>query len=205
MTAITSELTQKILKDITTTDLSSYQIAFKYQVNKMVVDSIGKRNLGEIIYNKKESLAYQKLMELIADGLRKGNSIASTADNLGVCRSTMFKLARSLMPHSSNQVQVISVEHPEQNMPVSDTIRSAVTTDVEEDRVERTAANPVVRNSRMPVRYRPYQSGEQRFHRGGHTDYARIVINGIQLSFNPSQENIFNTVNRIIEFMKTEG
>ena len=50
MPAITSELTQKILKDITTSELSSYQIAFKYQVNKMVVDSIGRKNLGDAIY-----------------------------------------------------------------------------------------------------------------------------------------------------------
>ena len=50
MLSITSELTQKILKDITTSELSSYQIAFKYQVNKMVVDSIGRKNLGDAIY-----------------------------------------------------------------------------------------------------------------------------------------------------------
>ena len=199
MPAITSELTQKILKDITTSELSSYQIAFKYQVNKMVVDSIGRKNLGDAIYKQKESYASQKLNTQISESLKKGNSVTATADNLGVCRSTMFKLVRSLTPQSSEQVQVISVEHPEQNQPVTEVAEPVAIAETEENKGGITT----VRTGRMPMHYRAYPS-EGRF-RGGHTDYAKIVINGIQLSFDPHQEQIFITVNKIVELMKSEG
>lgn len=203
MLSITSELTQKILKDITTSELSSYQIAFKYQVSKTIVDSIGRKNLGEVIYKKKETFAFQKLNNLITDSLNKGNSITATADNLGVCRSTMFKLAHSIRSVTPNQVQVISVKHPEQNLAVSAVVEPAA--DDKENEVAMTEDRSVVREGRMPVRYRPYQKRGHRFNRGSHNDYARIVINGVQLSFDPHQEQIFITVNKIVELMKSEG
>ena len=62
MKSISTDVSQNIIKDITNSDLTSYQIAYKHNVSKTTVDSLGKNNLGDVIYSKKENLACKKLI-----------------------------------------------------------------------------------------------------------------------------------------------
>lgn len=45
--------TQNIIKDITTTELSSYQIAYKYNTTRATIGKLGKAHLGDNIFRKK--------------------------------------------------------------------------------------------------------------------------------------------------------
>ena len=43
---LTPELTQKIINEAVNSNLSSYQIAFKYSITKSVVDRLGRQHLA---------------------------------------------------------------------------------------------------------------------------------------------------------------
>ena len=57
--------TQNIIKDITTTELSSYQIAYKYNTTRATIGKLGKAHLGDNIFRKKEELAMENVDRLI--------------------------------------------------------------------------------------------------------------------------------------------
>ena len=51
------QTTKNIIKDITTTQLCSYQLGHKYKLGKITIDRIGREQLGTDIYSRSESLA----------------------------------------------------------------------------------------------------------------------------------------------------
>ena len=63
MSSQTPQITQLIVNDIANSQLSSYQIAYKYHISKTSVDHIGRSHLGDSLYDQKEQLACQKLNE----------------------------------------------------------------------------------------------------------------------------------------------
>ncbi len=195
MKTISSDVSQSIIKDITNSDLTSYQIAYKHNVSKTTVDSLGRNNLGDVIYSKKENLAYKKLIGQIQDLQNKGVCVTRIAGDLGIYKSTMFSIINSLKSSSDDAVQIISVEHPEQNIQVSPDFPE------ETNESEDMPALPAPPEERKYVRkpyYRNYQCRSYSNPQGTHMDFARIQINGVQLSFNPCQENIWDTVNKIL-------
>ena len=62
---LTPELTQRIINEAVNSNLSSYQIAFKYSITKSVVDRLCRRHLGSEVYNKRESLSFDYLVSQI--------------------------------------------------------------------------------------------------------------------------------------------
>ena len=63
MSSQTPQITQLIVNDIANSQLSSYQIAYKYHISKTSVDHIDRSHLGDSLYDQKEQLACQKLNE----------------------------------------------------------------------------------------------------------------------------------------------
>lgn len=196
MKSISTDVSQNIIKDITNSDLTSYQIAYKHNVSKTTVDSLGRNNLGDVIYSKKENLAYKKLIGQIQELQNKGVCITRIAGELGIYKSTMFSIINALKASSADDaVQIISVEHPEQN--VQDTSDFPEETQGAED-MQALPAPPDERKYVRKPYYRNYQCRSYSNPQGTHMDFARIQINGVQLSFNPCQENIWDTVNKIL-------
>ena len=51
---IDPQTTREIIKDITTSTLSAYQLGHKYKLSKMTIDRIGREHLGTDIYSRRE-------------------------------------------------------------------------------------------------------------------------------------------------------
>ena len=188
MKNIDPKIISDIVSDITTTKLSSYQIACKYGVYKHTVDKLGRSHLGEVIYEKKEQLAYIKLVEQVKELQQQNVSTSQIAQKLGVSKSTMFRIIEDLSKvNSCQRVQVISIEHPEENIKEESEGSSLMPVPGEE--TEHFSYGS--RNS-----YRSRRQTHERIH------YAKIQVNGIQISFNPSQENIFETISKIMSVIQ---
>lgn len=108
------------------------------------------------------------------------------SEHLGISKSTMFKIVSRYETERKDQVQVISVEHPETN----------------QDIPEQTSLLPL-KEAEEPMR-RNYFYRHNRYRNNGCTDsdYARIQVNGVQLSFNPKQPQIWETVNKIMSLLQ---
>ena len=65
MSSQTPQITQLIVNDIANSQLSSYQIAYRYHISKTSVDHIGRSHLGDSLYDQKEQLACQSNFELL--------------------------------------------------------------------------------------------------------------------------------------------
>ena len=92
MSSQTPQITQLIVNDIANSQLSSYQIAYKYHISNTSVDHIGRSHLGDILYDQKEQLARQKLNEDIQTLKDKGLSSNKIGEKLGVYKLTKFSL-----------------------------------------------------------------------------------------------------------------
>ena len=86
------ETTKEIINLIATSNLCSYQIAYKLGINKRTIDKIGKEHLGPDIYNNKEKLALKKLSQEYMDGRKSGLVLKITK----VIRQYHAKLIRLL-------------------------------------------------------------------------------------------------------------
>ena len=98
MSSQTPQITKLIVNDIANSQLSSYQIAYKYHISNTSVDHIGRSHLGDILYDQKEQLACQKLNEdiqTLKDQGLSSNKIGEK-EKLGVYKSTIFALIKRL-------------------------------------------------------------------------------------------------------------
>ena len=86
--------TEQIVRDITGSILCSYQIAHKYGLTKMTVDSIARIHLGEEIYQKKEHLTLEHLKGEFLKLKSQGLSIHNIWIKLGLSKANSFNLAR---------------------------------------------------------------------------------------------------------------
>lgn len=186
MSNIEPEVVKNIVKDITISQLSSYQIAYKYHLSKNTIDRLGISHLGEVIYNQKEKLAFEALIEQIKVLKNQGFSVTKMSEHLGISKSTMFKIVNRYETDRKEQVQVISVEHPESNQEIS----------------EQTSLLPLIENEEPMRRNNFYRHNRYRNNVSSYSDYARIQLNGVQLSFNPKQPQIWETVNKIMSLLQ---
>mgnify|MGYP002770536174 CR=1 FL=1 len=113
---LTPELTQKIINEAVNSNLSSYQIAFKYSITKSVVDRLCRQHLGSEVYNKRESLSFDYLASQIKGLRQKKYSSDRVAQALGLYKTTCFTLIKKIeledftsSPSSDDKVDVISV------------------------------------------------------------------------------------------------
>lgn len=113
---LTPELTQKLINEAVNSNLSSYQIAFKYSIKKSVVDRLCRQHLGSEIYNKRESLSFDYLASQIKGLRQKKYSSDRVAQALGLYKTTCFTLIKKIeledftsSPSSDDKVDVISV------------------------------------------------------------------------------------------------
>ena len=113
---LTPELTQKIINEAVNSNLSSYQIAFKYSITKSVVNRLCRQHLGSEIYNKRESLSFDYLASQIKGLRQKKYSSDRVAQALGLYKTTCFTLIKKIEledftsnPSSDDKVNVISV------------------------------------------------------------------------------------------------
>ena len=114
---LTPELTQRIINEAVNSNLSSYQIAFKYSITKSVVDRLCRRHLGSEVYNKRESLSFDYLASQIKGLRQKKYSSDRVAQALGLYKTTCFTLIKKIEledftsnPSSDDKVNVISVQ-----------------------------------------------------------------------------------------------
>ncbi|SFS40591.1 hypothetical protein SAMN02910357_00579 [Succinivibrio dextrinosolvens] len=86
MSSIDPDVVKNIVKDIITSQLSSYQIAYKYHLSKNTIDRLGLSHLGEVIYNQKEKLAFEALIEQIKVLKNQGFSVTKMYEHLGISK-----------------------------------------------------------------------------------------------------------------------
>lgn len=185
--------TKNIIKDITTTELSSYQIAYKYNTTRATIGKLGKAHLGDNIFRKKEELAMEKLCSQIREYQAQNMSVAKIAETLGIARSTMFRIIERLPKHEAPEdkdetVKIISIEHPEKNL-------------IE----ERAAPLPSPLANKGFHEQREYHSGYYR--RAGrksypHRRYAKIELKGIQILFDEELDNVAETISKILNILQ---
>ena len=109
---------REIIKDITTSTLSAYQLGQKYKLSKMTIDRIGRDHLGTDIYSRREKLAFASLCAQIKELSDRNYSLTSIADQLGISKSSIFDISKKMKSQASeeatsaedNEVQVISIE-----------------------------------------------------------------------------------------------
>ncbi|MCR5537161.1 MAG: hypothetical protein K6F05_07100 [Succinivibrio sp.] len=99
-----SELTQAILKEFTSTKLCTFQIAYKFNINQRSIKSLIINNLGYKVFSKKEELAYDNLVNEIRVRSEQNYSSTQIAAELGICRSTCFRIVGKLSHGSSTQL-----------------------------------------------------------------------------------------------------
>lgn len=113
---LTSELIQKIINEAVNSNLSSYQIAYKFNMTKSVVDRLCRQHLGNEVYSKREELSYDYLASQIKELRLKKYSSDRVAQALGLYKTTCFTLIKKIEQDdfnrslsSDDQVDVISV------------------------------------------------------------------------------------------------
>lgn len=176
---------KEIINLVATSELSSYQIAYKYKINKKKIDLIAKEHLGAEIYEKKEKLAFTKLYMQLKDAKEKGLSVIQISNKFQVAKSTVYNLLEAQDCSSNAAVQVISVEHPEENLK------------------PQSEDNKPLRVLPVNVPERKYVKAEPSFNRRNNyhekrCDYAKLNINGVQILFDPKQENVSVTIAKIL-------
>ena len=87
-----TETTKEIINLIATSNLCSYQIAYRLGINKRTVDKIGKEHLGADIYNNKEKMALEKLSREYMNGKRSGLGLYQLSEKLQIAKSTLFRI-----------------------------------------------------------------------------------------------------------------
>lgn len=95
----------QIINDLATSQLSSYQIAYKYKVKQKTVESLGISNLGEQIYKQKEELAISKLYSDINELSDEGQSRTQIAQKLGLYNSTSYQLIKKAEEYKYTQIE----------------------------------------------------------------------------------------------------
>lgn len=230
---LTPELTQKIINEAVNSNLSSYQIAFKYSITKSVVDRLCRQNLGSEIYNKRESLSFDYLASQIKGLRQKKYSSDRVAQALGLYKTTCFTLIKKIELEdftsslsSDDKVDVISV------LALSATNESSQSTSnlkqsASSKTIKLTKELPLVPEKieyEVPVEedddddyevsrdtYAPYHRRKPYFNRKNSFDRNRnyreqvkINVKGMQISFNASDEVAGTVVMKLLKELGTE-
>lgn len=205
---IDPQTTREIIKDITTSTLSAYQLGHKYKLSKMTIDRIGREHLGTDIYSRREKLAFASLCALIKDFRDRNYSLTSIADQLGISKSSIFDIIKKIKsqtteeatPAEDNEVQVISIEpkiETDSKLPAS-----PFTTPVaKEEHPAKTERFDIRNYHRWAPQRNNYHSTRPRQRlknsRSPH-GYIKICFNDIQITFNPAQKEAEDVITRIL-------
>lgn len=205
---IDPQTTREIIKDITTSTLSAYQLGHKYKLSKMTIDRIGREHLGTDIYSRREKLAFESLCALIKEFRDRNYSLTSIADQLGISKSSIFEISKKIKsqiteeatPAEDNEVQVISIEHKIEAgsklpaspsaTPVAKEEHPAKTERFDTRNYHRWAPQ---RNNHHSTRLRQRLKNSRRPH-----GYIKICFNDIQITFNPAQKEAEDVITRIL-------
>ena len=205
---IDPQTTREIIKDITTSTLSAYQLGHKYKLSKMTIDRIGREHLGTDIYSRREKLAFASLCALIKDFRDRNYSLTSIADQLGISKSSIFDIIKKIKsqtteeatPAEDNEVQVISIEPKIETdskllaspftTPVAKEEHPAKTERFDTRNYHRWAPQ---RNNHHSIRPRQRLKNSRSPH-----GYIKICFNDIQITFNPAQKEAEDVITRIL-------
>ena len=205
---IDPQTTREIIKDITTSTLSAYQLGHKYKLSKMTIDRIGREHLGTDIYSRREKLAFASLCALIKDFRDRNYSLTSIADQLGISKSSIFDIIKKIKsqtteeatPAEDNEVQVISIEPKIEAdskllaspspTPVAKEEHPAKTERFDTRNYNRWAPQ---RNNHHSIRPRQRLKHSRSPH-----GYIKICFNDIQITFNPAQKEAEDVITRIL-------
>ena len=205
---IDPQTTREIIKDITTSTLSAYQLGHKYKLSKMTIDRIGREHLGTDIYSRREKLAFESLCALIKEFRDRNYSLTSIAHQLGISKSSIFEISKKIKsqtseeatPAEDNEVQVISIEHKieaDSKLPASPS-----TTPVAKEEHPATTERFNIRNYH---RWAPQRNNHHSIRprqrlknsRSPH-GYIKICFKDIQITFNPAQKEAEDVITRIL-------
>ena len=205
---IDPQTTREIIKDITTSTLSAYQLGHKYKLSKMTIDRIGREHLGTDIYSRRDKLAFASLCALIKEFRDRNYSLTSIADQLGISKSSIFDISKKInsqtteeaTPAEDNEVQVISIEpkiEADSKLPASPS-----TTLVAKEEHPATTERFNIRNYH---RWAPQRNNHHSIRprqrlknsRSPH-GYIKICFNDIQITFNPAQKEAEDVITRIL-------
>ena len=205
---IDPQTTREIIKDITTSTLSAYQLGHKYKLSKMTIDRIGREHLGTDIYSRREMLAFESLCALIKEFRDRNYSLTSIADQLGISKSSIFDISKKIKsqtteeatPAEDNEVQVISIEpkiEVDSKLPAS----PSTTPVAKEEHPAKTERFDIrnyhrwapQRNNHHSIRPRQRLKNSRSPH-----GYIKICFNDIQITFNPAQKEAEDVITRIL-------
>lgn len=207
---IDPQTTKNIIKDITTTQFSSYQLGHKYKLSKITIDRIGREHLGKDIYSRREKLAFANLRKQILELRSRDHTMSSIAENLGISKSSIFVICKNIdrgAEHNStvsDEVQVISIESKENRtseLPAK--ITSAPVTRKEPSLKSDFSASDS-RSHCYPQKNQRYSfrtKGEYYRRKQG---YIKIQFNDIQITFSPSQPEAEKVVTRILSSINSK-
>ena len=205
---IDPQTTREIIKDITTSTLSAYQLGHKYKLSKMTIDRIGREHLGTDIYSRREKLAFASLCAQIKEFRDRNYSLTSIADQLGISKSSIFDISKKIKsqtteeatPAEDNEVQVISIEpkiETDSKLPAS----PSTTPVAKEEHPAKTERFDIRNYHRWAPQRNNYHSTRPRQRlknsRSPH-GYIKICFNDIQITFNPAQKEAEDVITRIL-------
>ena len=206
---IDPQTTKEIIKDITTSKLSAFQLGHKYKLSKMTIDRIGREHLGTDTYSRREQLAFASLCTQITELRSRNYSLTAIAEQLGIPRSSIFEISKKIMAQTfekvasadNNEVQVISIESKVDE--ASKLSAGHTTTLVAKEEHADCTTTPVVKEEHdakaVSLNTKTYHRRYPK--RNGHTPnrtrqglknriphgYIKITFNDIQITFNPAQ------------------
>lgn len=205
---IDPQTTREIIKDITTSTLSAYQLGHKYKLSKMTIDRIGREHLGTDIYSRREKLAFASLCALIKDFRDRNYSLTSIADQLGISKSSIFDIIKKIKsqtteeatPAEDNEVQVISIE-PKIEADSKLLASPSPTPVAKEEHPAKTERFDTRNYNRWAPQCNNHHSTRpmQRLKnsRSPH-GYIKICFKDIQITFNPAQKEAEDVITRIL-------
>ena len=205
---IDPQTTREIIKDITTSTLSAYQLGHKYKLSKMTIDRIGREHLGTDIYSRREKLAFASLCALIKDFRDRNYSLTSIADQLGISKSSIFDIIKKIKsqtteeatPAEDNEVQVISIE-PKIEADSKLLASPSPTPVAKEEHPAKTERFDTRNYNRWAPQRNNHHSTRpmQRLKnsRSPH-GYIKICFKDIQITFNPAQKEAEDVITRIL-------
>lgn len=227
---LTPELTQKIINEAVNSNLSSYQIAFKFNMTKSVVDRLCRQHLGNEVYSKREALSYDYLASQIKELRLKKYSSDRVAQALGLYKTTCFTLIKKIEHEdftsslsSDDKVDIISVpvlSAPAQNSQSISNLKQTSSPKTIKVNKELPLVSEKVEYE-VPVEdenaeisqdtYDPYHRRKTYFNRRNSFDrnkhyreQVKINVKGMQISFNASDEVAGSVVMKLLKELGTE-
>ncbi len=205
---IDPKTTREIIKDITTSTLSAYQLGHKYKLSKMTIDRIGRDHLGTDIYSRREKLAFASLCAQIKELRDRNYSLSSIADQLGISKSSIFDISKKMKSQASeefssaekNEVQVISIESKVEDSSKLPAAHTTTPVAKEEHPVKTDNFNSRTYNRWYPQRNSHHSNRPRQNFKNSRSPhgYIKIKFNDILITFNPAQREAEDVITRIL-------